>query len=150
MAKRLIIHLPGMPATINIQKAGKGDFEAVCKLLLQENLPIADLNPLLENFFIAVEDNKLTGVIGMDRYGADGLLRSAIVQKEYRHAGIAAALVARLFDEAAKQGVTTLYLITNTAESYFQKMAFKKLLRLKWPPRYWNQKNSMGYARPVR
>ena len=114
-----------MPATINIQKAGEKDFETVCKLLLQENLPIADLNPLLENFFIAVEDNKITGVIGMDRYGKDGLLRSAIVQKEYRNKGIAAALVARLFDEAAKQGVSTLYLITDTAAAYFEKKGFK-------------------------
>jgi len=133
-----------MPATINIQKAGEKDFETVCKLLLQENLPIADLNPLLENFFIAVEDNKITGVIGMDRYGKDGLLRSAIVQKEYRNKGIAAALVARLFDEAAKQGVSTLYLITNTAAAYFEKKGFKKITKAEVAPAVLESKEFNG------
>jgi len=133
-----------MPTTINIQKAGKKDFEAVCKLLLQENLPIVDLNPLLENFFIAVEDNKLTGVIGMDRYGTDGLLRSAIVQKEYRNTGIAAALVARLFDEAAKQGVSTLYLITDTAAAYFEKKGFNKITKAEVAPAVLESKEFNG------
>ena len=133
-----------MPATINIQKAGEKDFETVCKLLLQENLPIADLNPLLENFFIAVEDNKITGVIGMDRYGKDGLLRSAIVQKEYRNTGIAAALVARLFDEAAKQGVSTLYLITDTAAAYFEKKGFNKITKAEVAPAVLESKEFNG------
>jgi len=133
-----------MPATINIQKAGEKDFETVCKLLLQENLPIVDLNPLLENFFIAVEDNKLTGVIGMDRYGTDGLLRSAIVQKEYRNKGIAAALVARLFDEAAKQGVSTLYLITDTAAAYFEKKGFNKITKAEVAPAVLESKEFNG------
>jgi len=133
-----------MPATINIQKAGEKDFETVCKLLLQENLPIADLNPLLENFFIAVEDNKITGVIGMDRYGKDGLLRSAIVQKEYRNKGIAAALVARLFDEAAKQGVSTLYLITDTAAAYFEKKGFNKITKAEVAPAVLESKEFNG------
>jgi len=116
-----------MQTTIHIQKADKRDFDAVCRILSQENLPTSDLNPLLENFFIAVDDNAIAGVIGMDRYGDNGLLRSAIVQKEHRNTGIAAALVARLFDEAAKHGVTTLYLITNTAAGYFQNKGFKKI-----------------------
>ena len=133
-----------MPATINIQKAGEKDFETVCKLLLQENLPIADLNPLLENFFIAVEDNKITGVIGMDRYGKDGLLRSAIVQKQYRNKGIAAALVARLFDEAAKQGVSTLYLITDTAAAYFEKKGFNKITKAEVSPAVLESKEFNG------
>jgi len=133
-----------MPATINIQKAGEKDFETVCKLLLQENLPIADLNPLLENFFIAVEDNKITGVIGMDRYGKDGLLRSAIVQKEYRNTGIAAALVARLFNEAAKQGVSTLYLITDTAAAYFEKKGFNKITKAEVAPAVLESKEFNG------
>jgi len=133
-----------MPATINIQKAGEKDFETVCKLLLQENLPIADLNPLLENFFISVEDNKITGVIGMDRYGKDGLLRSAIVQKEYRNTGIAAALVARLFDEAAKQGVSTLYLITDTAAAYFEKKGFNKITKAEVAPAVLESKEFNG------
>ena len=133
-----------MPATINIQKAGEKDFETVCKLLLQENLPIADLNPLLENFFIAVEDNKITGVIGMDRYGKDGLLRSAIVQKQYRNKGIAAALVARLFDEAAKQGVSTLYLITDTAAAYFEKKGFNKITKAEVAPAVLESKEFNG------
>jgi amino-acid N-acetyltransferase len=118
-----------MQTTITIQKADKQDFNAICQLLAANNLPTTDLNPLLENFFIAVDENEITGVIGMDKYGDDGLLRSAVVKAPHRNTGIAAALVNQLFDDAIQQGVTALYLITNTAPAYFEKKGFKEINR---------------------
>jgi len=118
-----------MKNTIQIKKAGKHDFEAICVLLAAENLPTSDLNPALDNFFIAIKGDAITGVIGMDKYGTDGLLRSAVVHKDYRNTGIAGSLVNQLFDYAKEQGVTSLYLITNTAEEYFKIKGFIKIAK---------------------
>ena len=116
-----------MQTTISIQKADKKDLDEICQLLVEANLPTIDLNPLLEHFFVAIENNRIISVIGMDKYEDDGLLRSAVVQMGYRNTGIATALVNQLFDYAKKQGVKSLYLITNTAETYFEKKGFMKI-----------------------
>ena len=122
-----------MQTTISIQKAGSKDFGKICQLLSEEKLPTEDINPLLEHFFIAVEENEITGIIGMDKYGDAGLLRSAIVTKTHRNSGIATALVNQLFDYAKQQHVSTLYLISNTAEKYFEKKGFHKIARNEVP-----------------
>ena len=113
-----------MQSIIHYKKAGAQEYKQVYQLLQEENLPVVDLNPVLENFFVAMDNNILAGVIGMDRYGNNGLLRSAVVQKDYRNSGIAGSLVNQLFNCAKEQGVTTLYLITNTAVEYFKRKGF--------------------------
>ena len=118
-----------MKPVVTIKKANENNFFAVCSLLAEEHLPTADLNPLLENFFVIIDDNGITGIIGMDKYGEYGLLRSAIVKKEYRNKGIATVLVNKLIEHAKQQQVSSLYLITNTAEKYFQHRGFIKITR---------------------
>ena len=118
-----------MQNTISIQKAVAGDFDAICALLSADHLPASDINPLLHNFFIAVEDTEIIGVIGMDKYGSAGLLRSAVVKASHRCIGVAAALVNQLLAAARQSGVNTLYLITNTAEKYFEKKGFEQIAR---------------------
>ena len=113
-----------MKSTIQIRKAYPHDFDAICALLASENLPTSDLNPALDNFFIAINGNTLAGVTGMDKYGADGLLRSVVVHKDYRNTGLAGSLVHQLFDHARKQHIAALYLITGTAEGYFKRKGF--------------------------
>ncbi|MEO5682638.1 MAG: arsenic resistance N-acetyltransferase ArsN2 [Chitinophagaceae bacterium] len=122
-----------MPTTITIQKAGKNDWNAICHLLAADNLPTVDLNPALEHFFIAIAGTEITGVIGMDKYDHAGLLRSAVVKASHRNTGVAAALVKHLFDEAGQQGITALYLITNTAAAYFEKKGFQIINREQVP-----------------
>ncbi len=118
-----------MNTTIITRQAKKDDYEAICNLLSGEKLPIEDLNPLLENFFVSVDEGGINGVIGMDRYDDLGLLRSAIVKKGSRNHGIASVLVSQLFDHAKAAGIETLYLITNTAERYFSNKGFEKITR---------------------
>ena len=118
-----------MQTTVNIRRAKREDLDAICQLLLTEHLPVTDLNPALEHFFIAVDNNEITGVIGMDQYGDKGLLRSAIVKADRRNKGIAGALIHQLIEEARGCGITELYLITNTAAAYFEGKGFIKILR---------------------
>jgi amino-acid N-acetyltransferase len=118
-----------MQTTISIQKATGKDFAAIGRLLTDNNLPVADLNPLLDNFFTALEDNQIIGVMGMDRYGKAGLLRSAVVNANHRSTGVAGKVYNQLLLFAQQEGITDLYLITNTAEHYFDKKGFTKIAR---------------------
>lgn len=122
-----------MQSAISIRKANTNDFDAVCALLSENNLPIADLNPLLENFLIAVQNGEVIGVMGIGRYGAAGLLRSAVVSASHRNTGLASALLQQLLEAARQSGLTNLYLITNTAENYFSKKGFVKISRQEVP-----------------
>ncbi len=118
-----------MHSGVSIQKATAADFDAVGALLSANNLPTADLNPLLEDFLVAVENGGLVAVMGIDNYGAAGLLRSAVVDSSYRNTGLASALLQHLLEAAKQSGLTNLYLITNTAENYFSKKGFVKINR---------------------
>ncbi len=122
-----------MESIISIEKAGSHQWEAICRLLQTENLPTVDINPAMENFFVAVDGQHLAGVIGMDAYGSDGLLRSAIVEKAHRNKGIAGSLLNRLIDNAKQNAITSLYLITNTAEEYFNRKGFITIAREQVP-----------------
>lgn len=123
------IQFHAMQTAIHIETATEADFGAVCFLLSANNLPTADLNPLLENFLLAVEGADTVGVMGIDRYGAEGLLRSAAVMASHRNKGIASVLLQQLKQHAKQAGVKNLYLVTNTAEAYFERKGFKKISR---------------------
>lgn len=122
-----------MTESITMRAATTADFKKICALLEANTLPTVDLNPSLPNFFIAEQANKLAGVMGMDRYGNFGLLRSAATATEYRNQGIAAALTEKVEQAARAQQLSALYLITNTAEAWFARKGFVKMDRSEVP-----------------
>ena len=133
-----------MQSAIVIQKAVSANFDAVCALLSENNLPTSDLNLLLDNFLVAVEDGEVIGVMGIDRYGAAGLLRSAAVKAPHRSEGVASALLHQLLEAAGQTGIANLYLVTNTAESYFSKKGFARISREEVSPAVLQSKEFNG------
>lgn len=122
-----------MTVTDQIRDASPKDFVFVVKLLQSENLPVEDISTELSNFFVIEDDGKIVGVIGLEIYGKDGLLRSMAVDREYRNKFLGAVLLNRLLLHAAKQNITGLYLITTTADKYFSKKGFEVINRERVP-----------------
>lgn len=116
-----------MQVTIKTRKAKNNDLATISKLLKEEQLPTEDLDNELEHFIVAEGENGIVGTIGLEKYGDTGLLRSMIVNTEYRNHGIASRLVKELLDYAKAQNLSSLYLITNTAEDYFARKGFVKI-----------------------
>ena len=108
-----------MSDQIKITKAGNEQRQAVVALLQSEQLPVEDLPASFNNFFVAMADDKVIGVIGLEQYEQYGLLRSMVVDKEYRNKNIATQLVQHLESYAASLGINCLYLLTETASVYF-------------------------------
>jgi amino-acid N-acetyltransferase len=105
----------------------------IISLLEKENLPKDDLPAALENFFIAKDDDKIVGAIGLERYGNCGLLRSMVVDQQYRNRHIATELVQVLEAHATTLGVDEIFLLTETAASYFSKKGYQQISREEVP-----------------
>lgn len=107
----------------------------VTALLRAEGLPTSDLSQtLLEHFFFTGTDSAPTGLVGLEFYGADALLRSLVVSSAKRIQGIGSALVAHAEQYAATRQVRALYLLTTTAKVYFGHRGFRCIDRGEAPP----------------
>lgn len=116
-------------AEIRIRSAKPTDKEAVAELLKSIGLPTEDLNPELPLFLLAFADGQLVGTAGVEVTGDYGLLRSVAVKELFRNYKIAQRLVNDLIKQMRLQWVKELYLITTTAEVYFAKQGFEKVVR---------------------
>ena len=105
----------------------------IIALLQSQQLPVEDLPSQLSDFFVAQDDGKLIGLIGMELYGEYGLLRSMVVHPDFRNKQIAADLVQTLEQRATAAGIKALYLLTETAAIYFNKKGFSTIQREEVP-----------------
>lgn len=96
----------------------------IIDLLQSQQLPVADLPLILTDFFVVKDAGNIVGVIGMERYGAFGLLRSMAVHPGYRNQHIAAKLIEELEQKAQNTGIQAIYLLTETASGYFNRKGF--------------------------
>ena len=110
------------------------NIEEVHFLLEQNNLPANDLSQMdLDHFYACAVSGELQGVIGLELCGSDGLLRSFSVSEKARGNGCGTALLSKLEQHSREIGIERLYLLTNTAEKYFQKKGFKSIPRERAP-----------------
>src|SRR6185369_4088847 len=90
---------------MQIRQATGADLAAVTTLLASHQLPTAGVTAPLEGFLVAEEGGAVVGVIGLERYDAFGLLRSAAVHNDQQGTGVGAALVEQLLEDADAGGV---------------------------------------------
>ncbi|WP_129780605.1 arsenic resistance N-acetyltransferase ArsN2 [Peristeroidobacter soli] len=93
----------------------------VVRLLERAALPTSDLTDEdMRDFFYVGPANAPIGIVGVQLYGADALLRSLVVTQEHRAHGLGRALVERAEQHAREGGASKIYLLTTTAESFFR------------------------------
>ena len=94
-------------------------------LLAACSLPNADLSAAkLEHFFGCGEERNPRGVVGVELYGEVGLLRSLAVDEAVRGRGCGKRLVQEAEQYAARNGVRRLYLLTTTAQAFFESLGY--------------------------
>ena len=103
--------------------------ERIAAILSMENLPVADLPLILDNFLIATEGGQAVGVVGLEIYGDYGLLRSLAVLPGFRNKGVAGELIKFIEGLARLKGLKEMYLLTETASDYFAGKAYQKSTR---------------------
>ncbi|OQP54545.1 hypothetical protein A4H97_21485 [Niastella yeongjuensis] len=118
---------------MKIIQANQTNRSAIIELLKNEKLPVDDLPGNLDHFFIAVSDSDIIGVIGLEHYPPFGLLRSMVVRKDHQNKKVATILVETLEKHAADLKVEFIYLLTETASTYFEKKNYQTVERTEVP-----------------
>ena len=102
----------------------------VRRLLAQAKLPSADLTVgHLEHFFGCGAQDVPRGVVGLELYGSEALLRSLAVDAHAHGRGCAKALVARAERHAREKGARRVYLLTTAAADFFARLGYKRVER---------------------
>jgi amino-acid N-acetyltransferase len=108
----------------------------VLRLLGEAGLPISDLTPRhLEYFFGFGSERAPAGVVGLEIYGPEALLRSLVVAESARGQGCGKALVAEAERHARDCGVERVYLLTTTASRFFAGLGYVAVARDEAPKR---------------
>jgi amino-acid N-acetyltransferase len=113
-----------------IEPAGPEDMPSVAALLCEGDLPVEGVEEQLgAGYVVAREDEGVVGVCGVERHGADGLLRSVAVLSSRRDRSLGRALVEDRISWARAEGLQRLYLLTTDAEGYFMRFGFSRIDR---------------------
>ncbi len=105
-----------------ISKEEPAALEEILSLLNTVNLPHDGVAEHLDGFLVARDDTgRLVGCIGMERHDNLGLLRSAAVTPELQGSGLGTRLTEAILQDAARQGLSEVLLLTATARDFFAK-----------------------------
>ena len=109
--------------------------EPVRALLASARLPTEDLTEAhCRDFFYVGPPDAPTGLVGLEILGEVALLRSLVVTPDGRNVGAGSELVRYAEEQARRRGVRGLYLLTTTAEKFFAKRGYARVLRETAPP----------------
>jgi amino-acid N-acetyltransferase len=113
----------------SITKLPAADVVRLESLLLQNQLPSQDCVAQAEHFFGLYQEQKLVAAGGLEPAGQFALLRSVVVLSACRAQGLGAMMTEFLIHKAVTQNYESLYLLTESAETYFLKFGFTLVAR---------------------
>lgn len=106
------------------------DLSQAIVLLNSAKLPTADLpNAHGLRTWVLEAGTSLVGVVALESFGREALVRSLVVASEYRQRGFGHQLVERLERDARADGIEQLILLTETAEKFFRGLGYEVIDR---------------------
>ncbi len=115
--------------TVSIEPARSEDLPAVLALLENSGLPKDGLAEHLATTLVARDDGRIVGSAALELYAAAALLRSVAVDARLRGQGLGQRLARAALDLARQRGVTSVYLLTETAAGFFPRFGFHAIDR---------------------
>lgn len=109
------------------------DLPEVLRLLEASGLPIAGVEGHIQEFILALEGERVVGCAGLEVHGVAGLLRSVVVDESYRSHGLGEKLTWGILGLAQHKNLTSLSLLTDTAQDYFPRFGFARVERAELP-----------------
>lgn len=106
------------------------ELDSLKEFLRSNNLPTEDVS-LNKGLFLAYYNTHdvLVGSGGLELYDNLALLRSLAVSPELRGQQVGKEIVSQLLEAAKQRDISEVYLLTQTASFFFQKMGFKPVAR---------------------
>jgi amino-acid N-acetyltransferase len=110
---------------IKIMKLKRTEIPYATELLKDNELPYSDINTESVQLFSIEQDKQTIGIIGFEQYGKHGLLRSFVIEKQYRSKGLGARILSDFEKMASEQGITEFFILTTTADKFFARNGFE-------------------------
>ncbi|MGF6612867.1 amino-acid N-acetyltransferase [Paraburkholderia sp. WSM4175] len=116
---------------MEIRTANDADLSEIQNLLLANGLLVEDVSKALIEGFLVAQDasGSVIGSIGLEQLGSSVLLRSLAVASQVRGTRIARELVQRLEDKVRSYGQLDVWLLTTTAEHFFERAGYERVTR---------------------
>jgi amino-acid N-acetyltransferase len=117
----------------SFRTASPADLPKIVEFLTASGLPVKGVKAHIDGFLVALQDGRLIGCAGLERYGSAALLRSVAVANSHRRKKVARRLVAQLIEIARDDGIESLVLLTTSAAGYFERFGFQTISRAEVP-----------------
>lgn len=109
-----------------VKRSKKDQLQEVLHLLEEVDLPTDEVEKFFHDFLLISDESGVAGCIGLEVYGSVALLRSLAVKPGLQKKGYGRALLDAVLDDAIKRGITEVYLLTDTAETFFTLRGFQR------------------------
>ncbi|MDH5353787.1 MAG: arsenic resistance N-acetyltransferase ArsN2 [Gammaproteobacteria bacterium] len=101
----------------------------VQSLLKANGLPFEDCARHIDNFGGVFEKSQLIACGGLEILGREGLLRSVVVRGGFKGRGLAGLVVEYLHEKARMNRLQELFLLTESAQGYFEGLGYQSISR---------------------
>ncbi|MEQ9264491.1 MAG: arsenic resistance N-acetyltransferase ArsN2 [Balneolaceae bacterium] len=115
--------------SLQINVASEEDLGSIIRLLSEYDLPTQDIGDSDIEFYVVKKGRDLVACVGLEIIEDTALLRSLAIEKESAHQGIGTQLVKFILDESSVKQLKSIFLLTETAASFFTKLGFKTIER---------------------
>lgn len=97
---------------------------AAVALLTKNKLPYEDFD--LSKFHVigAFDKDHLQGMAALEIYDTEALLRSVAIDTDLHKKGLGTQLIGEIIKESHKLNLSKLFILTETAEGFFNKLGF--------------------------
>jgi amino-acid N-acetyltransferase len=116
-----------------IRPAEASDIDRIEALLRDGHLPLDGARDAFRVGFVAEDGHAIVGAVALEMYPDSALLRSLVVDRSVQGKGLGARLTQAAIGEAQRRGVTSIYLLTTTAEAFFPRFGFVAVDRQSMP-----------------
>jgi amino-acid N-acetyltransferase len=110
--------------TLIIEPASPDDVNPVLDLLGRTRLPTEGVREVVGTLCVARRDGQVVGCAALEVYGASALVRSVAVEPSCHGQGLGRRLVAAVEGLASRHGVGELFLLTETAATFFAALGY--------------------------
>lgn len=108
-----------------LRRAIGADLPVLESLLASQHLPAHGLQDCMETCWVLEDEGRVIACAGFEQYGDAALLRSVIVEPEYRNRRHGEHVVRNAIDEAKGRGIKALFLFSMEAAGYFARFGFQ-------------------------
>ncbi len=108
-----------------VRAARPEDLALVLALLEAERLPVEGVAESFADFIVVERGGTIIAAAGLEVVANDCLLRSLVVAPSTRGLGLGQLLVTTLLDRARQLRLDSIWLLTETAATYFSRLGFE-------------------------